>query len=80
MQPERAARVLPCLPLAVPMKAKLRQLLPQARGGLFLELNPNPFTDDLGEIEQVRIDRAQQGQDFVSRQRAILLPRLRIDR
>src|SRR5579863_7095112 len=42
-QPELAARVLPCLPLAVPMETKLGQLLPNLGGGLLLERHPKPF-------------------------------------
>ena len=66
-QTECAARVLPRLPLTVPMETKLRQLLPQSRGGLLLELNPNPLADNLGEIKQVGIYCVQQGQNLVSR-------------
>jgi hypothetical protein len=49
-QAELAARVLPCLPLAVPVKAKLRQLLAQLRRGLFLESHPNPLTDNFRKV------------------------------
>ena len=62
---ESSARVLPRLALTVPMETKLRQLLPQSRGGLLFELNPNPLADNLGEIKQVGIDGVQQGQNLV---------------
>ena len=68
MQPERAAWVLPCLPLTIPMETKLRQLLPERRGGLVFELHPNPLANHLGEIEQVGIDGVQQGQNLVGGQ------------
>jgi len=48
-QAELAARVLPRLPLTIPVKAQLGQLLPNLGGGLFLELNPNPLPDYLGQ-------------------------------
>ena len=66
-QAECAARVLPSLPLAIPMEAKLRQLLSETGGGLLFELHPNPFSYNLGEIEQVGIDGVQQGQNLVGR-------------
>ena len=62
------------------METKLCQLLPERRGGLFFELNPNPLADNLGEIEQVGIDGVQQGQNLVGGHGAILHPRFRINR
>ena len=41
-QAELSARVLPCLPVVVPMETKLCQLLPYPGGGCLLELHPNP--------------------------------------
>src|SRR6186713_2921954 len=48
-QTELAARVLPRLALAIPMETKLGQLLANLGGGLFLELNPNPPANHLGQ-------------------------------
>src|ERR1039458_9436876 len=79
-QAERAARVLPCLALAVPMETKLRQNLPQLRRGRLAERNPNPLADNLGEIEQTRIGIFQKLQDFRSGQGAVFLPRLGVNR
>ena len=62
------------------METKLRQLLPQSRGGLLFELNPNPLADNLGEIKQVGIDGVQQGQNLVGGHGAVFLPRLGINR
>src|ERR1035437_6017032 len=75
-----AARVLPCLPLAVPMETKLRQNLPQLRRGRLAERHPNPLADNLGEIEQTRIAGFQKFQNFRSGQRAVFLPRLGVNR
>ena len=60
-EPEGPARVLPSLPLTIPMETKLRQLLAECGGGLVFELHPDPLADNLGEIEQVGVDRVQQG-------------------
>jgi len=77
---ESSARVLPRLPLTVPMETKLRQLLPQCGGGLLLELNPNPLADYLGEIKQVGINCVQQGQNLIGGQCPVSLPCFRINR
>lgn len=48
-----AAGVLPCLPLAVPMKAELGQLPAKLGGWNGLELHPHPLAHDLGEVVNV---------------------------
>jgi hypothetical protein len=45
-QAELSARVLPCLPVTIPMETKLRQLLPNLGCGLVLERHPNPTAND----------------------------------
>ena len=77
---ELAARVLPCLPVAVPMETKLRKLLANLGGGCFAELHPNPLADNLGEIEEVWINGVQQGQNLVGGHGAVFLPCLGINR
>ena len=62
------------------METKLRQLLPQLRRGRLAELNPNPFADNLGEIEQTRIAGFQKLQNFRSGQCPVFLPRLGVNR
>ena len=79
-QTEHAARVLPCLPLTVPMETKLRQLLPQFRRGCLAKRHPNPPADNLGEIEQTRIAGFQKLQNFRNGQGAVFLPRLGVNR
>jgi hypothetical protein len=49
-----AARVLPNLPAAVPMKAKLRQLRRHVARLLLLKLNPNPLADNLAQFPKAR--------------------------
>jgi hypothetical protein len=49
-----AARVLPNLPPAVPMEAKLRQLRRHVARLLFLKLNPNPLADNLAQFPKSR--------------------------
>jgi hypothetical protein len=49
-----AARVLPNLPSAVPMKAKLRQLRRHVARLLLLKLNPNPLADNLAQFPKAR--------------------------
>jgi hypothetical protein len=73
-QAELVARVLPRLALAVPMKAKLRQLLPNLGGGLFLERHPNPIADNYGEFPKAGVAFLHQGEDFFSRERPVFLP------
>ena len=73
-QAELAARVLPRLPLTIPMETKLRELLPNLGGGLFLELNPNPLPDYLGQTIRCGQLLVQKGQHLGRRQRAVLLP------
>jgi hypothetical protein len=61
-------------------ESKLRQLLPMRAAWAFLELNPNPLADHLGEIEQVGIDGVQQAQNLVGGHGAVFLPCLGINR
>ena len=79
-QAELAARVLPCLPCAVPVKPKLCQCLPDGGRGLFTERNPNPFSNHLGKLPQTAVLLLEQGQNFFSRQCAVGLPCLGINR
>ena len=73
-QAELAARVLPRLSLAIPVKAKLRQRLPNLGGGLLLELNPNPLPDYLGQAIRGGQLLMQKGQHLRRRQRAVGFP------
>jgi len=79
-QAEFAARVLPCLPFTIPVKAKLRQNLPHFRCGRLTELNPNPFTDHLGEIKQAGMVGFQKLHNFIGGQGAVFLSRLGVNR
>src|ERR1043165_3379309 len=72
-QAELTARVLPCLPLTVPMKTKLRQLLPRLGGGLLGERHPHPLADDFRDAEQVRRCGLQHLQNLLGRECAVLL-------
>jgi hypothetical protein len=45
-----SARVLPNLPPAIPMKAKLRKLGGHVARLLFSKLNPNPLADNLAQL------------------------------
>ena len=80
VQAKRSARVLPRLPLTIPMETKLRQQLPQLRRGCLAERHPNPLADNLGKIEQTRIAGFQKLQNFRRGQRAVFLPRLGVNR
>ena len=71
---ELAARVLPRLALTIPMKTKLRELLPNFGGGLLLELNPNPLANYLGQAIGGGQLLMQKGQYLRRRQRAIGFP------
>ena len=79
-QAELAAGVLPGLAVTIPMEAKLGQLLPNLGGGLLGEANPNPFADDFREAVNIGEGGQQGVQHFGCRQRAVLLPRFRINR
>src|ERR1051325_4208089 len=79
-QTETPARVLPRLTRAVPMKTKLRQLLPNLCGGLFGETNPNPLSDNLPHAVKVRQRREQSVQHLRGRHRPVLLPLLAVNR
>jgi len=47
-----SARVLPKLPPAIPMKAKLRKLGGYVAGLLLSKLNPNPLADNLTQLPE----------------------------
>ena len=79
-QAKLAARVLPGLPLAVPMKAKLREGLADSGRGLLAKRNPNPLTDHLGHFPQAAVMLLEQGQDIFGGQGAVFLPCLNINR
>jgi hypothetical protein len=49
-----AARVLPKLPLPIPMEAKLRQLRRHVARLLLPKLNPNPLADNLAQFPKAR--------------------------
>ena len=63
-----AARVLPDLPLVVPMKPELGQTCRNLTWLLLLELNPNPLADNLGEIEKARCLLLEQLNDALGAQ------------
>ena len=79
-QAELAARMLPSLPGAIPMKAKLRERLADGGRGLLGERNPNPLADHLGKLPQAAVLLLEQGQNFFGGQGAVLLPCLGINR
>ena len=49
---ESAARVLPDLPLVVPVETELGELARNLAGLLVGELNPDPLADDLGQLKE----------------------------
>src|ERR1041384_4082333 len=75
---ELAAGVLPCLPLVVPMEAKLREGAGHLTGLLVGELDPDPLADNLGETEELRCLGAEQLQDARGGKLAILAAFLEI--
>ena len=77
---ESAAGVLPSLPLAIPVEAKLGQLLANLGGGLLGELDPNPFADNLGDAEHVGHLLFQVLEDFGGGPSAVLLPGFGVNR
>ena len=77
---EKSARMLPRLSVAVPMKAKLRQLPPNLGGGNLRELNPNPFANDLGHAVSVGQLHNQLIQNFRSRKCPVPLPLFAVNR
>jgi len=84
-QAELAARVLPSLPRAVPVEAKLRQSLADGGRGLLAERNPNPAgvrppTYHLGQLPQAAVLLLEHGQHLVSRECPVLLPCLGVNR
>ena len=79
-QAELAARVLPTLAGAVPMKAKLGERLADFGGWLLGEGNPNPLADNLGQLPQAAVLLLEQGQNFFGGQGAVFLPCLGINR
>ena len=79
-QTELAARMLPRLPRAIPMEAKLREGLADVGRGLLAERNPNPLADHLGHLPQTAVLLLEQGQNFFRGQGAVSLPCFRINR
>ena len=77
---ESAAGVLPRLALAIPMEAKLGQLLANLGGGLLGELDPNPLADYLGEAVGVGHLLFQVLQDFGGGPSAVLLAGFGVNR
>src|ERR1041384_6960399 len=77
---ELAAGVLPCLPLVVPMEAKLRERAGHLAGLLVGELDPHPLADNLGEAEKLRRLSAEQLQHPVGGKLAILAALLEVER
>ena len=65
---ECAARVLPDLPLVVPMKPKLGEPCRNVTRLLVGELNPDPLADNLGEIEKSRCLPLEQQNDALGAQ------------
>src|SRR6516162_5930113 len=78
-QTELAARVLPRLALAVPVKTKLSQSLPDGGGGLLAKRNPNPLADNLGHFPQTAVLQLEQGQNLLGGQGAVFLPCLGVN-
>ena len=66
--------MLPRLAHIVPVKAKLGQFLPHCQRWFNLELNPHPFADDLGALEETRRLAAKQIQQPPCVQRTIQPP------
>ena len=60
---QSSARVLPNLPLVVPMKPKLGETCRNLTRLLLLELNPNPLADNLGQLKEARCLALQQLDD-----------------
>ena len=79
-QAELAAGVLPCLPLVVPMKSKLRQVLPNLGGRLLFERNPNPLADNFRKAVNLRLRIQQKVQNLFRGQCAVFLSCLGINR
>ena len=77
---ELAARVLPTLAGAVPVKAKLGQRLADGLRRLLGEGNPNPLADNLGKLPQAVVLLLEQSQNFFGGQGAVVLPRLGVNR
>ena len=66
-QAELAARMLPRLPRAIPVKAKLRQSLADGGRGLLTERNPNPLADNFGHLPQAAVLLLQHRQNLLGR-------------
>src|SRR5437667_266182 len=66
-----SARVLPCLALAVPMKAKLRKLGANLRGRCLGEFNPDPLANYFGKLELAGHGSLEQLQHAGGRQKPI---------
>ena len=68
-----SARMLPDLAAVVPMEAKLREFSGDLAGLFFLELNPNPIPNHLGNFPKFRGLGLQKLQNPRQRQRAVKL-------
>ena len=68
---ELPARVLPRLPLVVPMKPKLRKLGGDLAGLPLGERDPNPLADNLRQLEGPTQTTLQQIQNLLGRQLAV---------
>ena len=77
---ESAARVLPDLPLVVPVEPKLGELARNLAGLLVGELNPDPLANDLGQLQEAGRFLLEQHQDPLGGQLAIRPAAGEIDR
>ena len=75
---ELAAGVLPAFAGIIPMEAELRELAADGLGGLLGERHPNPLADNLGEAVHVRQPLAEQVQNAVGGEGAILIALLEV--
>ena len=66
-QAELAARMLPSLPRAIPVEAKLRERLADGGRGLLTELNPNPLANHFGQLPQAAVLLLQHRQNLLGR-------------
>ena len=77
---ERTARVLPDLPLVVPVKPKLGENRCHLTRLPVVELHPNPFADDFGDVEKAGRFLLQQCNNTLGAQLAIRAATREIDR
>ena len=62
------------------METKLGQRLADGGRGLLAEGNPNPLAYDFGHLPKAAVLLLEQGQNLVSRQRAVVLACLGVNR